>query len=104
MFRWGLANQECTGRATPPRPRVGTPATAPWDAGAIARARAAETGFGARDSGANSLKRCALTSGNERGVRQADLKRPSRLKSIEALVKYLQFDDPFERHLFGDVP
>lgn len=87
----------------PPLPRLGTLAITPWAVAEIIKARAAEAGFGGRDFGGHSLKRGALTTGMERGVHPAKLKRLGRHKSFDVLGEYLEFGDLFEGHPLGDV-
>jgi hypothetical protein len=64
---------------------------------AIVKSRAAAAGFG-RDFGGHRLKRGALTTGMDRGVHPAKLKRLDRHKSFEAVGEYLEFGDLFEGH------
>ncbi len=87
----------------PALPRIGTQPITPWTVAAIVQARATEAGFGGRDFGGHSLKRGALTTGMERGVHPADLKRLGRHKSFDVLGEYLEFGDLFERHPLGGV-
>jgi hypothetical protein len=85
----------------PPLPRMGTAAITPWAVAEIVKTRAVQAGFGARDFGGHSLKRGALTTGMERGVHPADLKRLGRHKSFDVLGEYLEFGDLFARHPLG---
>ena len=55
-------------------------------------------GFGRRDLGGHSLKRGALTTGMDRGVHPAKLKRLGRHKSFDVLGEYLEFGDLFDGH------
>lgn len=87
----------------PALPQIGTQPITPWTVAAIVKARAAEAGFGGRDFGGHSLKRGALTTGMERGIHPADLKRLGRHKSFDVLGEYLEFGDLFERHPLGGV-
>lgn len=89
--------------AAPPLSRIGADALTPWSVGEIVQARALAAGFGRRDLGGHSLKRGALTTGMERGVHPADLKRLGRHKSFDVLGEYLEFGDLFERHPLGGV-
>jgi hypothetical protein len=59
----------------------------------IVQARAMAAGFGRHD-----LKRGALTTGMDRGVHPAKLKRLGRHKSFDVLGEYLEFGDLFEGH------
>ncbi len=87
----------------PALPRIGTQPITSWTVAAIVQARATDAGFGGRDFGGHSLKRGALTTGMERGVHPADLKRLGRHKSFDVLGEYLEFGDLFERHPLGGV-
>ncbi|MBW4092373.1 MAG: site-specific integrase [Proteobacteria bacterium] len=89
--------------APPPLPRIGALAITPWAIAAIVKARAAAAGFGARDFGGHSLKRGALTTGMERGIHPAKLKRLGRHKSFDVLGEYLEFGDLFEGHPLSGV-
>jgi site-specific recombinase XerC len=91
------------GGEPPALPRIGTQPITPWTVAAIVQARAADAGFGGRDFGGHSLKRGALTTGMERGIHPADLKRLGRHKSFDVLGEYLEFGDLFERHPLGGV-
>ena len=90
-------------RAPPPLPRIGSRARSRRDRGAIVQARAVAAGFGGRDLGGHSLKRGALTTGMERGVHPAKLKRLGRHKSFDVLGEYLEFGDLFEGHPLSGV-
>ncbi len=92
-----------TGGEPPALPRIGTQPITPWTVAAIVQARATAAGFGGGDFGGHSLKRGALTTGMERGVHPADLKRLGRHKSFDVLGEYLEFGDLFERHPLGGV-
>ena len=90
-------------RLTPPEPlaalpRIGTQAISPQTVSQIVQARAVAAGFGRRDLGGHSLKRGALTTGMDRGVHPAKLKRLGRHKSFDVLGEYLEFGDLFEGH------
>ena len=90
-------------RLTPPEPwaappRIGTQAISPQTVAQIVQARAMAAGFGRRDLGGHSLKRGALTTGMERGIHPAKLKRLGRHKSFDVLGEYLEFGDLFEGH------
>jgi integrase len=82
----------------PPLPRIGTQAISPQTVAQIVQARAMAAGFGRRDLGGHSLKRGALTTGMDRGVHPAKLKRLGRHKSFDVLGEYLEFGDLFEGH------
>ena len=73
----------------------------PWRS--IVQARAVAAGFGWREFGGHSLKRGALTTGMERGVHPAKLKRLGRHKSFDVLGEYLEFGDLFEGHPLSGV-
>ena len=82
----------------PPLPRIGTQAISPQTVAQIVQARAMAAGFGRLDLGGHSLKRGALTTGMDRGVHPAKLKRLGRHKSFDVLGEYLEFGDLFEGH------
>ena len=82
----------------PPLPQIGTQAISPQTVAQIVQARAMAAGFGRRDLGGHSLKRGALTTGMDRGVHPAKLKRLGRHKSFDVLGEYLEFGDLFEGH------
>ena len=86
--------------ATPaPAPaRIDTQAISPQTVAQIVQTRAMAAGFGRRDLGGHSLKRGALTTGMDRGVHPAKLKRLGRHKSFDVLGEYLEFGDLFEGH------
>jgi len=89
--------------APPPLPRIGSQAITPWAVAAIVKSRAIAAGFGGRDFGGHSLKRGALTTGMDRGVHPAKLKRLGRHKSFDVLGEYLEFGDLFEGHPLSGV-
>ena len=89
--------------APPPRPRIGATAITPQTVAQIVQARAVAAGFGVRDLGGHSLKRGALTTGMERGIHPAQLKRLGRHKSFDVLGEYLEFGDLFEGHPLSGV-
>ena len=82
----------------PPLSRIGTQAISPQTVAQIVQTRAMAAGFGRRDLGGHSLKRGALTTGMDRGVHPAKLKRLGRHKSFDVLGEYLEFGDLFEGH------
>jgi integrase len=89
---------------TPPAPpRIGTQAISAFAIAAMIQERAAAAGFAGDHFGGHSLKRGALTTGMERGVHPADLKRLGRHKSFNVLGEYLEFGDLFDRHPLQDV-
>lgn len=89
---------EPPGGKPPALPRIGADAISPWAIASMVQARAAAAGFNGSHFGGHSLKRGALTTGMERGVHPADLKRLGRHKSFDVLGEYLEFGDLFERH------
>lgn len=82
----------------PPLPRIGAQAISPQTVAQIVQTRAMAAGFGRHDLGGHSLKRGALTTGMDRGVHPAKLKRLGRHKSFDVLGEYLEFGDLFEGH------
>ena len=90
-------------RAPPPLPRIGQNAITPQTVAQVVQARAVAAGFGLRDLGGHSLKRGALTTGMERGIHPAKLKRLGRHKSFDVLGEYLEFGDLFEGHPLSGV-
>ena len=89
--------------ATPAPARIGTQAISPQTVAQIVQARAMAAGFGRRDLGGHSLKRGALTTGMDRGVHPAKLKRLGRHKSFDVLGEYLEFGDLFDGHPLSGV-
>ena len=89
--------------AAPPPPRIGIDAISPFAIASMVQTRAAAAGFDGPHFGGHSLKRGALTTGMERGVHPADLKRLGRHKSFDVLGEYLQFGDLFDRHALKGV-
>lgn len=79
-------------------PRIGIDSIRPFAIDSMVQARAAAAGFAGPHFGGHSLKRGALTTGMERGVHPADLKRLGRHKSFAVLGEYLEFGDLFDRH------
>jgi site-specific recombinase XerC len=83
----------------PPRPqKIGNAALTPRAIADIVQARAVAAGFGRRDLAGHSLKRGALTTGMDRGIHPAKLKRLGRHKSFDVLGEYLEFGDLFDGH------
>ena len=87
----------------PPLPRLGADAITAQSVALVVQARAVAAGFGRRELGGHSLKRGALTTGMDRGVHPAKLKRLGRHKSFDVLGEYLEFGDLFEGHPLGGV-
>ncbi len=87
----------------PPLPRIGKDAITSQTVAQIVQARAMAAGFGRHDLGGHSLKRGALTTGMDRGVHPAKLKRLGRHKSFDVLGEYLEFGDLFEGHPLSGV-
>jgi site-specific recombinase XerD len=84
--------------AAAPLPQIGKAALTPRSIADIIQARAVAAGFGRRDLAGHSLKRGALTTGMERGIHPAKLKRLGRHKSFDVLGEYLEFGDLFDGH------
>ena len=94
-----LPRPEADGNSEPPPlPRIGTPSDQPADRRADRPSARRGGRFGRRDLGGHSLKRGALTTGMDRGVHPAKLKRLGRHKSFDVLGEYLEFGDLFEGH------
>lgn len=91
------------GLPAPPPSRTGNNAITPHTVARIVQRRAAATGFGLRELGRHSLKRGALTTGMQRGVRPAKRNRLGRHKSFDVLGEYLEFGDLFEGHPLSGV-
>jgi integrase len=87
----------------PPRPKLGHAAIEPRTVARIVQARATAAGYPPGALGGHSLKRGALTTGMERGVHPARLKRLGRHRSYAVLDEYLEHGDPFEGHPLGEV-
>jgi integrase len=87
----------------PPLPRIGHDAMSTRAIADMVQARASAAGFDGKHFGGHSLKRGALTTGMERGVHPADLKRLGRHKSFDVLGEYLEFGDLFDRHALKGV-
>ena len=103
LFRRIWLPRQARSDEPPPLPRIGSQPITPWAVAAIVKARAAAAGFGGRDFGGHSLKRGALTTGMDRGVHPAKLKRLGRHKSFDVLGEYLEFGDLFEGHPLSGV-
>jgi site-specific recombinase XerD len=91
------------GGMAPPLPRIGHDAMSTRAIADMVQARASAAGFDGKHFGGHSLKRGALTTGMERGVHPADLKRLGRHKSFDVLGEYLEFGDLFDRHALKGV-
>jgi integrase len=91
------------GGTPPPLPRIGHDAMSTRAIADMVQARASAAGFDGKHFGGHSLKRGALTTGMERGVHPADLKRLGRHKSFDVLGEYLEFGDLFDRHALKGV-
>ena len=87
----------------PPLSRIGADAITPQTVAQIIQARAMAAGFAPHDLGGYSLKRGALTTGVDRGVHPAKLKRLGRHKSFGVLGEYLEFGDLLEGHALSGV-
>jgi site-specific recombinase XerD len=98
-----LAKQVKAGGTPPPLPRIGHDAMSTRAIADMVQARASAAGFDGKHFGGHSLKRGALTTGMERGVHPADLKRLGRHKSFDVLGEYLEFGDLFDRHALKGV-
>ena len=72
-----------------PWPRLGTDAITAQSVALMVQARAVAAGFGRRELSGHNLKRGALTTGMDRGVHPAKLKRLGRHKSFDVLGEYL---------------
>ncbi len=84
-------------------PRLGRDALTAQSVALVVQARAVAAGFGRRELGGHSLKRGALTTGMDRGVHPAKLKRLGRHQSYNVLGEYVEFGDLFEGHPLGGV-
>jgi hypothetical protein len=82
----------------PPLPQIGKAALTSRSIADIVQARAVAAGFARRDLAGHSLKRGALTTGMDRGIHPAKLKRLGRHKSFDVLGEYLEFGDLFDGH------
>jgi integrase len=91
------------GGPPPALPRIGHDAMSTRAIADMVQARASAAGFDGKHFGGHSLKRGALTTGMERGVHPADLKRLGRHKSFDVLGEYLEFGDLFDRHALKGV-
>jgi site-specific recombinase XerC len=103
VFRRVWLPRKTAGDAPPPLPQIGKTALIARSIADIVQARAVAAGFGRRDLGGHSLKRGALTTGMDRGIHPAKLKRLGRHKSFDVLGEYLEFGDLFEGHPLAGV-
>jgi hypothetical protein len=87
----------------PPPPRLGAAAIDPRTVARVVQARATAAGYPPGALGGHSLKRGALTTGMERGVHPARLKRLGRHRSYAVLDEYLEHGDPFDAHPLAGV-
>jgi integrase len=99
----GGRSGQVAGDGAPPLPRIGQAALTSRSIADIVQARAVAAGFGRRDLAGHSLKRGALTTGMDRGIHPAKLKRLGRHKSFDVLGEYLEFGDLFEGHPLNGV-
>ena len=91
------------GDVCPSKPRLGRSALTPQSVALVVQARAVAAGFARSDLGGHSLKRGALTTGMDRGIHPAKLKRLGRHKSFDVLGEYLEHGDLFDGHPLGGV-
>ncbi len=91
------------GAGPPSPPRLGAAAIDPRTVARVVQARAAAAGYppGALDG--HSFKCGVLTTGMERGVHPARLKRLGRHRSYAVLDEYLEHGDPFDGHPLAGV-
>jgi integrase len=99
----GEAGGTPPGGQSPALPRIGHDAMSTRAIADMVQARASAAGFDGKHFGGHSLKRGALTTGMERGVHPADLKRLGRHKNFDVLGEYLEFGDLFDRHALKGV-
>ncbi len=90
-------------RSTSPGEVVGPMALSPQSVTLILQRRALAAGFNRYELSGHSLRRGALTTGMDRGVHPARLKRLGRHKSYDVLGEYLEFGDLFEGHPLDGV-
>ena len=86
-----------------PASRLGATALTAQSVALVIQSRAVEAGFGRHDLGGHSLKRGALTTGMDRGVHPAKLKRLGRHASFDVLGDYLEHGDGFDGHPLSGV-
>jgi site-specific recombinase XerC len=89
---------EAAADAPPPLPQIGKAALTSRSIADIVQVRAVAAGFARRDLAGHSLKRGAVTTGMDRGIHPAKLKRLGRHKSFDVLGEYLEFGDLFDGH------
>ena len=80
----------------PPLPRIGKDAITSQTVVQIVQARVMAAGLGRHDFGGHSLRRGALTTGMDRGIHSAKLKRLRRHGSFDVLGENREFGDLFE--------
>ena len=103
VFRRIWLPKQANPGAPPALPRIGIDALSTRALADMVKARASAAGFDGSHFAGHSLKRGALTTGMERGVHPADLKRLGRHKSFDVLGEYLEFGDLFDRHALKGV-
>jgi len=91
---WGQSSEH----APATLPQIGKAALTSRSIADIVQTRAVAAGFARRDLAGHSLKRGALTTGMDRGIHPAKLKRLGRHKSFDVLGEYLEFGDLFDGH------
>jgi site-specific recombinase XerC len=94
---------ESAGTLPPPLPRIGADAMSTRAIADMVKVRAGAAGFKGSHFGGHSLKRGAITTGMQRRVHPADLKRLGRHKTFDTLGEYLEFGDLFENHALKGV-
>ena len=91
------------GDARPSKPRLGRTALTPQSVALVVQVRAVAAGFARSDLGGHSLKRGAFTTGMDRGIHPAKLKRLGLLKSFNVFGEYLEHGDLFDGYPLGGV-
>jgi hypothetical protein len=90
-------------RRRAPLSRIGATAIRAQTVAQVVQARAVAARFGLRELGGDGLERGALTTGMDRGIHPAKLKRLGRHKSFDVLGEYLEFGDLFDGHPLSGV-
>ncbi|HYZ33468.1 MAG TPA: site-specific integrase [Crenalkalicoccus sp.] len=103
LFRRLWVPRAARGDSPPPPPRLGAAAIDPRTVARVVQARATAAGYPPGALGGHSLKRGALTTGMDRGVHPARLKRLGRHRSYAVLDEYLEHGDPFDGHPLAGV-
>jgi hypothetical protein len=85
-----------TADGEPPLPRISRLALTAQSVGPVVNARAVAARFGRHELDCHGLKRGALTTGTDRGLQPAKLKRLGRQNSFDVLGEYLEFGDLFD--------